>query len=163
MPGVLDGLSVLDLSWGVAGPIAGMLLADQGARVTKIEAPDGDPFRSQPGYRVWNRGKRSAVIDLKTPVGRDAVLALAGSADVLIESFSPGTLDRLGVGAGTLLDRNPRLIHCSITGYGREGRHSDRPAYDALVAARIGYLHEQRGWWGGSTDRLSGRAMRHPD
>ena len=66
MPGVLDGVRVLDLSWGVAGPMATMLMADQGAQVTKIEPPGGDPFRSELGYKVWQRGKRSAVLDLKT-------------------------------------------------------------------------------------------------
>ena len=65
MAGVLDGLKVLDLSWGIAGPMTGMLLCDHGAEVTKIEPPGGDPFRHHPGYRVWNRGKRSAIFDLK--------------------------------------------------------------------------------------------------
>ena len=87
----LDGLRVLDLSWGIAGPMTGMLLADSGADVTKIEPPGGDPFRAQLGYRVWQRGKRSAVLDLKNADDRDAFLALAKHADVVLESFAPGT------------------------------------------------------------------------
>ena len=88
--GVLDGLDVLDLSWGISGPMVGMLLADSGARVTKIERPGGDPWRHLSGYRVWNRGKRSAILDLKDPADKERFLALAARADVLIESFSPG-------------------------------------------------------------------------
>ena len=90
MPGVLDAVRVLDLSWGVAGPMATMLLADQGAQVTKIEPPSGDPFRSELGYRVWQRGKRSAVLDLKNAADNASFLALAAQADMLVESFSPG-------------------------------------------------------------------------
>src|SRR5580693_1762929 len=99
--GVLDGLEVLDLSWGISGPMTGMLLADHGARVTKIEPPGGDPWRHLSGYRVWNRGKRSAVLDLKSPAGRDRLRALTSRADVLIESFKPGTSERLGIDYST--------------------------------------------------------------
>src|SRR5579871_3060669 len=95
--GVLEGVDVLDLSWGISGPMAGMLLADHGARVTRIERPSGDPFGQSPGYRVWNRGKRSAVLDLKDDLGRERFIALAAKADVLIESFSPGTTQKLGI------------------------------------------------------------------
>src|SRR4030088_2272657 len=98
MAGVWEGVEVLDLSWGIAGPITSMLLADNGARVTKIEPPGGDPFRSLSGYRVWNRGKRSAILDLKDPETLNQFLALMAEADVLIESFSPGTTERLGIG-----------------------------------------------------------------
>src|SRR3954467_9561760 len=99
MAGVLDGIKVLDLSWGISGPMATMLLSDQGATVTKIEPPGGDPFRHQwgrtsTGYHVWQRGKRSAKIDLKSDSGREALLGLARRADVLVESFSPGTTTR---------------------------------------------------------------------
>src|SRR5437879_174525 len=93
---VLEGIEVLDLSWGVSGPMAGMLLADHGARVTRIEPPGGDPFESS-GSRVWSRGKRRAVLDLKDPTDRDRLLALARTADVLIESWAPGTAAALGV------------------------------------------------------------------
>lgn len=156
MPGVLDGVEVLDLSWGIAGPMTAMLLADQGARVTRIEAPSGDPFEGFSGSKVWHRGKRRAVLDLHDPVDRDRLLALARRADVLIESWSPGTAVRLGLDHERLLAANPRLVHCSITGYGETGRHADRPAYDALVAARTGQQWECRGTVGGTLGRLSG-------
>jgi crotonobetainyl-CoA:carnitine CoA-transferase CaiB-like acyl-CoA transferase len=155
MAGVLEGIEVLDLSWGVSGPMAGMLLADHGARVTRIEPPGGDPYESS-GSRVWSRGKRRAVLDLKDPPDRDRLLALVRTADVLIESWAPGTAAALGLDHGTLLETNPRLVHCSITAYGETGKHADRPGYDALVAARTGQLFESRGVIGGTIGRLSG-------
>ena len=85
MAGVLDGIRVLDLSRGIAGPMATMLLADHGADVVRIEPPGGDPFRSQLGYRAWNRGKRSAVLDLKAPEDLATFRKLAARADVLVE------------------------------------------------------------------------------
>jgi crotonobetainyl-CoA:carnitine CoA-transferase CaiB-like acyl-CoA transferase len=163
MTGVLDGVRVLDLTWGVAGPMATMLFADHGATVTKIEPPGGDPFRNVPGYHVWQRGKRSAELDLKTDAGRRALLDLARTADVLVESFSPGTTARLGIDYETLSSINPRLVYCSITGYGRDTPMADRPAYDALVAARTGLHWEQRGVPSGTPDRLAGRPVRHED
>ncbi len=156
MAGVWSAVEVLDLSWGIAGPIASMLLADNGARVTKVEPPGGDPFRVLSGYRVWNRGKRSAILDLRVGEDRDRLLALADHADVLIESFSPGTTDRLGISYSILAANNPRLVYCSITGYGPEGPDADRPAFDALVAARTGLQWESRGVPGGTIARLSG-------
>ena len=163
MAGVLDGLRVLDLSWGTAGPMATMLLADHGANVTKIEPPGGDPFRSQLGYHAWNRGKRSAVLDLKQEADLATFRKLAAAADVLVESFRPGVTERLNIDFASLSDDNPRLIYCSITGYGRNNSHSDRPGYDALVAARMGLHWEQRGRVGGSATVLSGKAPFSPD
>ena len=160
--GVLDGIRVLDLSWGVSGPVTGMLLADHGASVTKVEPPSGDPWRGLSGYRVWNRGKRSAVLDLKDERDRNRLLALASRADVVIESYAPGTADRLGVGYGTLSALNPRLVYCSITGYGTEGPDAERPGLDALVAARTGQQWEVRGTVGGTISRLSGTAGMMP-
>jgi crotonobetainyl-CoA:carnitine CoA-transferase CaiB-like acyl-CoA transferase len=154
--GVLDGIKVLDLSWGIAGPMTGMLLADHGARVTRIERPGGDPFAGFSGYRVWNRGKRSAVLDLRSPPGKERFLALAGTADVLIESFGPGTTTRLGIDFDALAAINPRLIYCSITGYGSYSPDADRPGIDALVAARTGQQWEIRGTVGTTISRLSG-------
>jgi crotonobetainyl-CoA:carnitine CoA-transferase CaiB-like acyl-CoA transferase len=156
MTGVLDGLEVLDLSWGLSGPVAAMLLADHGARVTKIEPPGGDPFRPFSGSRVWTRGKRSAFLDLTDDQDRRRFQALARRADVVVESFAPGVAAKLGTDHDTLLAANPRLIHCSITGYGHTGRHSDRPAIDALVAARTGHQWESRGVLGGTIARLAG-------
>ncbi len=160
--GVLDGLEVLDLSWGISGPMTGMLLADHGARVTKIEPPGGDPWRHLSGYRVWNRGKRSAVLDLKAVADRDRFKALAAGADVLIESFSPGTSERLGIDYATLSELNSRLVYCSISGYGPEGPDAARPGLDALVAARTGQQWEVRGVTGGTIGRLSGTAGMMP-
>jgi crotonobetainyl-CoA:carnitine CoA-transferase CaiB-like acyl-CoA transferase len=157
MAGVLENIRVLDLSWGIAGPMTAMLLADQGAQVTKIEPPGGDPFRFQLGYKVWNRGKRSAVLDLKSAADKDAFLALVKTADIVVESYTPGTTAKLGIDYATLSKINPRLIYCSITGYGRDNEHSKRPAYDALVAARTGLHWEQRGWPEGALNHLGGR------
>jgi crotonobetainyl-CoA:carnitine CoA-transferase CaiB-like acyl-CoA transferase len=157
MPGVLENLKVLDLSWGISGPMATMLLGDHGADVTKIEPPGGDPFRSQLGYRVWNRGKRSAILDLKDAGDRETFLKLASQADILVESYAPGVTQRLGIDFDTLHALNPRLIYCSITAYGRDSKHADRPGYDALVAARTGVHWEQHGSPEGALLRMSGR------
>lgn len=157
MTGVLDGLVVLDLSWGISGPMTAMLLGDNGARVTKIEPPGGDPFRDYlSGYQVWNRGKRSAFVDLTDDAQRDLFLNLVDGADILVESFAPGTTTQLGIDYDTLHARNPRLIYCSITGYGNDGKHIDRRAIDALVSARTGHMWESRGVVGGTIAKLSG-------
>ncbi|MEZ4332666.1 MAG: CoA transferase [Myxococcota bacterium] len=160
---VLEGLRVLDLSRGVAGPMATMLLADHGADVVRIERPGADPLREQLGHHVWNRGKRSAVLDLRQPADLEALLALADRADVLIEDNRPGVTTRLGIDYGTLAARNPRLIYCSITGYGRDNPYADRPGWDALVAARTGLQWEQRGRFGGSAPHLSGKPPLFPE
>lgn len=157
MAAVLENLKVLDLTWGIAGPMTTMLMADHGADVTKIEPPGGDPYRNQMGYKVWQRGKKRAELDLKNAEDRDVFLALVDQADVLVESYAPGVTQRLGIDYDTLKARNPRLIYCSITGYGRETEHSDRPAYDALVMARTGMMWEQRGWPEGALNHLAGR------
>jgi len=154
-PGILGAIDVLDLSWGVAGPMTGMLLADHGARVTRIEPPAGDPFAELSGTRVWLRGKRRATLDLRDGADRAVFLALARRADVVIESFGPGVAAKLGIDHATLLAANPRLIHCSITGYGETGKHAQRPAYDALVAARTGQQFESRGVVGTTIGRLA--------
>ena len=143
--------------------MATMMLADHGATVTKIEPPGGDPYRSQLGYHAWNRGKRSAVLDLKDESDLLVFRKLAAQADVVVESFRPGVTARLGIDFETLATGNPRLIYCSITGYGRDNSHSDRPGYDALVAARSGLQWEQRGRVGGSAAHLSGKQPFAPD
>src|SRR5690242_20013602 len=154
--GILRDLEVLDLSSGIAGPMAGMLLADHGARVTRIERPGPDPNASLSGTRVWLRGKRRATLDLRDRADRDVFLALARRADVVIESFRPDVAERLGVDHRTLLAANPRLVHCTITAYGETGAHAHRPGYDALVAARTGQQFESRGVVGTTIGRLSG-------
>ncbi|HKX46420.1 MAG TPA: CoA transferase, partial [Planctomycetota bacterium] len=144
MAGVLDGLRVLDLSWGIAGPICTMLLADHGAEVTRIERPRGeepaDP-RARLGAHAWHRGKRSAVLDLKDPGDAALFCALAREADVLVESMSPGATTRLGIDYPALSAANPRLIYCSITGYGQSGPKAHLAAHDLNYVAETGLLH----------------------
>jgi crotonobetainyl-CoA:carnitine CoA-transferase CaiB-like acyl-CoA transferase len=142
--GAFEGLQVLELTWGIAGPMAGMMLADQGATVIRIEPPT-DPFAGNPAYRVWNRGKQSVVLDLRDPEGRADFLRLAASADVLLDSFRPGVTERLGIDHESLSTVNPRLITCSVTAYGEGSESSQRPGYEALVAARTGSQWAQRG------------------
>ena len=142
----LEDLTVLDLSWGTAGAVTTMLLADRGAAVVKVEPPGGDPFRATPGYAVWNRGKRSVVLDLGEPGDLASFREVAETADVVVESFSPGTTSRLGIDEPTLrFSRNPGLVYCSITGYGRTSAYRDRPGYDGLVQAHLGLQNEQPG------------------
>jgi len=162
-PGVLDGLDVLDLSRGIAGPMTTMILADNGARVTKVDPPGGDPFAAHSGYVVWQRGKAQRVVDLGDRAQRDDFLGAVAGADVVVESFAPGTTQRLGIDHATLAAANPRLVYCSITGYGRDNRHSDRPAYDALVAARTGLVHDHRGRPGTPMEYICGRPGPHPE
>ncbi|MFN8026745.1 MAG: CoA transferase [Acidimicrobiia bacterium] len=161
--GVLDGVRVLDLSSGIAGPVTGMLLADHGADVVKIEPPGGDPYRGNPGYDVWLRGRRSAVLDLTDPADHDTFLALVRDADVVLESYAPGVTHRLGIDWDTLRAENPRLVHCSITAYGSRTSFRDRPGYDALVAARCGLLNEQRAHLGGAMVHMNGEEPYLPD
>ena len=149
MPSVLEGVRVIDLSWGVAGPVAGMLLGDHGADIIKVEPPGGDPFRGSPGYDVWQRGRRSLELDLRSQGPRQTLLSLVDTADVVLESFGPGTARRLGADAETLLRRNPSLVHCTISAYGQLPDAQERPGLEALVAARLGILDEQRGHLGG--------------
>jgi crotonobetainyl-CoA:carnitine CoA-transferase CaiB-like acyl-CoA transferase len=162
MASPLDGIRVLDLSRGIAGPMTAMLLADHGADVIRVESPGGDPFASS-GYQVWQRSKRNAVLDLNAGEDRQVFLDLACGSDIVVESFSPGAADRLGIGYGVLRGLNPRLIYCSITGYGESGRLAERPGIDALVAARTGQQWESRGVDGGTLARLSGVEGTVPD
>ncbi|HVM63770.1 MAG TPA: CoA transferase [Acidimicrobiales bacterium] len=161
--GVLEGIEVLDLSHGIAGPMTTMMLADNGARVIRVEPPGGDPFAGQSGYAVWQRGKERAAVDLRTEEGRAAFAALAEGADIVVESYAPGTAARLGVDHAALAAANPRLITCSITAYGRDNPHSERPGYDALVAARTGILFDHRGRPGTTMEYICGRPGPHPE
>jgi crotonobetainyl-CoA:carnitine CoA-transferase CaiB-like acyl-CoA transferase len=141
MNGICAGLNVLELGSGsAAASIAGVVLADAGARVIKIEPPDGDRLRTDNpnGFLVWNRGKDSLVADLRTAEGQDRLRELSLTADVVIEAFAPGTTDGWGVGPDALRALNPALIHCSITGFGKTGPYSGLKAYDPLVAAKVG-------------------------
>ncbi len=150
----LDGLRVLDLTRLLPGGYCSLLLADFGAEVIKVEDTGlGDYIRwSPPFYEgaeetarsapflALNRGKRSIRVDLKNDRGKDVLLRLAGQADVLLESFRPGVLDRLGVGWETLRAHNPRLVYCAITGYGQEGPHRDRSGHDMNYLGLNGLL-----------------------
>ncbi len=162
-PGVFDGLRVLDFSIGIAGPMTAMLLADNGAHVTRIESPDGAARPLTTGERVWTRGSRSAVLDLGTQGDREVARALSERADVIIESFAPGTAAGLGLDHATLASTNPRLVTCSITAYGRHHRDRNRPADDALVAARTGLLYDQKGRRGTVMEYINDRTGPYPD
>lgn len=144
---VLDGLVVLDCSHGTAGPRATGLLADYGADVLWVERPGGDPCRTRlpATAAVLNRGKRSVVLDLTDAGDRARLLELADRADVFVESWQPGVADRLGVGWDALHARNPRLVYCSISGFGQEGTHRDVPGHEAIVHALVGTMAEQLG------------------
>jgi len=139
----LAGIRVLDLSRLLPGPACSLLLADHGAEVVKVEdTGDGDGLRaaSPAGFAALNRGKRSVRLDLKSAGGREALTRLAARADVLLESFRPGVMDRLGVGYERLRERNPRLVWCSLTGYGQEGPERARAGHDLNFQARAGAL-----------------------
>lgn len=141
MTGICDSLNVLEFGSGsAAASIAGMVLADAGARVIKVERPGGDRLRTEnpSGFLVWNRGKESVVADLRTPDGQDLVRELAAEADVVIEGFAPGVTDRWGLGADILRAANPKLVHCSITAFGKTGPYAAVKGYDSLVAAKTG-------------------------
>lgn len=146
-PGALDGIRVLEFASYVSGPFAGMLLSDLGAEVIKVESPDGgDPFRMwgrtdyNGTFGSMNRNKKSVTLDLKSDDGRARARSLARTADVIIENFRPGTMERLGLGYDTLAADNPMLVYCSITGFGAEGPYRERPGYDTVGQAMSGLL-----------------------
>lgn len=145
----LEGITVLDCSWVLSGPYASMVLADLGAEVIKVERPPwGDIARTttpyQNGFSGYffsiNRGKKSISIDFRQEEGRELFRRLSEKADVVLENFTPGTMDRLGVGYETLKERNPGLIFCSISGFGQTGPYRDRPALDIVVQGMGGVL-----------------------
>lgn len=145
----LAGTRVIDMSQYIPGPYAALMLADLGADVVKVEPPAGDPMRRygamgggevSPFYVVMNGGKRVTRADLKTDSGRTAVTELIKAADVLIESYRPGVLARLGLGRDVLAAANPRLIHCAITGYGQNGPYAAKAGHDINYMALGGGL-----------------------
>ncbi len=138
---ICEGLQVIEMGAGSIGAsLAGMLLADNGARVLKVEPPEGDRLRTQhaPGFVVWNRGKESLVADLRTDEGRARVGDLATRADVVIEGFGAGVADRWGLGAAAVRASNPGLVYCSVKGFGSSGAYATLPAYEGIVAAKAG-------------------------
>jgi crotonobetainyl-CoA:carnitine CoA-transferase CaiB-like acyl-CoA transferase len=157
MPGPLSHLTVLDLSRVLAGPWSTQLLADLGATVIKIEKPGsgddtrtwGPPFlqdaegnetREAGYYLACNRGKRSVAVDFTQPEGRDLLLALARDADVVVENYKVGGLARYGLDYASLAALNPRLVYCSITGFGQTGPYAERPGYDFLIQGMGGLM-----------------------
>jgi crotonobetainyl-CoA:carnitine CoA-transferase CaiB-like acyl-CoA transferase len=147
MNGALDGLSVLDFTTTIAGPYCGRLLADLGAEVIKIESPEGDMMRTRPPLRdgastsfgQLNAGKKSVVLDLKSPLGVAAARRLAGTADVVVENFRPGVMRRFGLDYPALREIKPDLVYCAISGYGQTGPSSELPAYAPVIHAASGY------------------------
>lgn len=147
MPGPLADVKVIDLTSNFMGPYGSLLLADLGADICKVEAPGGDTTRGvgparNPGMSViflhLNRNKRSIVLDLKNPAGLAALKKMLQSADVLLHSFRPRTLARLGLSFDEVHKLNPRLVYCGCFGFGQDGPYADRPAYDDLIQASVG-------------------------
>lgn len=144
----VDGIRILDFTRVLAGPFCTALLADLGAEVIKIEAPEGDDYRHVPPisdgtgglFLLLNRGKKSVALDLRSPEGRDVARRLAERCDVLVENFRPGVMDRLGLGYAALSRANPRLVQVSISGFGQASPMSDLPAYDLVIQAMTGFM-----------------------
>jgi len=160
--GPLSGITVLDMSRVLAGPYCTMILADLGARVIKVEKPGtGDDSRAfgpfidkQSAYFMcFNRGKESIVLDLKAPRDRELFERLLAEADVLVENFRPGVMDRLGYGADRLRRTHPRLVYSSISGFGGTGPYSEHAAYDMVVQA-MGGVMSLTGWPDGQPSRV---------
>ncbi|MEM1360420.1 MAG: CaiB/BaiF CoA-transferase family protein [Pseudomonadota bacterium] len=149
----LSDFTILDFSHLLQGPFATQLLGDLGANVIKIERPGtGDLFRSltfrnkwvggseSPNFLAWNRNKRSLALNLKSPEARDAIMKLAKSADVVVQNFRPGVMDRLGYGYEDFRAVNPRIVYCSGSGYGEDGPYETRPGQDMLVQGLTGIM-----------------------
>ncbi|ORB85855.1 CoA transferase [Mycobacterium kansasii] len=145
----LDGFRILDFTQNVAGPLAGQVLADLGAEVIKIEAPGGEAARhitavlpGRPPLPTYflpnNRGKKSVTVDLTTDAARQQILRLADTADVVLEGFRPGVMERMGLGPDDLRARNPKLVYARLSAFGGNGPHGNRPGVDLMVAAEAG-------------------------
>ena len=143
---VLRGVKIVEQGTFITGPCAGMMLADLGADVIKVESPGGDPYRAyqgglySPHFQAYNRNKRSIVCDLKQAADRELFERLVGEADVYIQNFRPGTAEKLGAGPARLRELNPRLVYCSISGFGASGPYVERPSYDSVAQALSGFL-----------------------
>ena len=148
--GALQGLRVIDLSRVLGGPYCGQILADHGADVLKVEPPQGDetrgwgpPFDAQGTasyFHGLNRNKRGCTMDLTLPAVREELLQLLADADVLLENFKTGTLEKWGLGWATLSARFPRLVHCRVSGFGADGPLGGLPGYDAAIQAQVGIM-----------------------
>ena len=161
----LKSIRVVDFTHFIAGPFATMILADMGAEVIKIEAPrKGDDFRQYPPMVpafgggapfIWtNRNKRSIALDLKSAEGRAVARELIAKADVVVENFSTGVIDRLGLGYETFRESNPELVYCSVSAYGRQGAFADRLGFDPIAQAESGFVSMN-----GYVDREGVRAL----
>ena len=147
MNGALEGIRILELASYVTGPFAALLLADLGADVVKIEQPgQGDPFRGW-GEKLYsatfcslNRNKKSVTLDIRRDEGRDIFLKLAAGSDIVIENFRPGTMEKRGLGYEAIQALNPKVIYCSISGFGQKGPYRDLPGYDTIGQAMSGLL-----------------------
>src|SRR5258706_8084112 len=144
----LTGIRVVDLTRVLSGPYCSMFLADMGADVIKVETPDGDSVRRQGAMRngfswyfaSFNRNKRSIAIDLRADAGREVLAKLIAGADVLVDNFRPGVLDKMGFSKQRLDALKPDLVCCSITGFGDDGPYRDRPAFDFIAQAMSGFM-----------------------
>lgn len=143
----LKNIKVLEQGTFITGPCAGMMLADLGADVIKVESPDsGDPYRTyqegnySPHFQAYNRNKRSIALNLKSEADKKIFDELAAEADVFIQNFRPGAAERMGAGYERLSEINPKLIYCSISGFGKDGPYRDRPSYDSVAQALSGFL-----------------------
>ncbi len=137
---VFENITVLDFTRGMPGSTATMVMSDFGAEVIKVEPPGGDPFRDWPGAVQWNRGKKSVILDLKSPEGREKAQGLASQADVVMENFRPGVTTRLGIDYDTLSASHRALIYCSLTGFGPKGPYAHYKGYEGVVAAKSGRM-----------------------
>ncbi len=145
MKPVFDGITVVDLSTGIAGPYAAMLLTDMGAECIKVEPKEGDPARGMPGFLVWNRGKKSVILDIDEAEGREVLYQIVKKADVVIESFNPGRAKTFGLDCESLSKLNPRLVYCAIPPFGEKGPLKDKPGSESVVAALAGIMAGQGG------------------
>jgi CoA:oxalate CoA-transferase len=140
-----SGIKLVDISTGIAGPYASMLLSEQGADCIKVELPGGDYARNLPGFAVWNRSKKGAVIDYRRPEGREALYFIIEQADILIESFTPGEAKSLKLDYPALSRKNPRLIYGAIPSFGENGPLAEKKADEGLIAAYSGLYQGQGG------------------
>src|ERR1700731_3610353 len=154
MPGPLHGFRIVDLTSNVSGPLATMILADQGAEVIKVEAPDGgDSTRSGPnrrggfsaGFLNNNRNKRSIVLDLKNPAALDTLKRLGAGADAFVQNYRPGVAERLGIGEAAIRSVAPKIVYVSISGFGEKGPYAEKPAYDPVIQGFSGLATVQAG------------------
>ena len=156
MTQIFTGLRIVDLTQGMAGPLAMMIFADHGAEVIRLEPPGGDPMWARPSYLMWNRGKKSVELEWSSAAGRLQAQQLVQSADIFVESLRPGEVDRLGLGYEAMAAANPAVIFLSLSAFGQEGPYKHLKPYDGIINAKSGRMRDQVGWQG---DRPTFRAV----